>query len=242
MKNLYTILAIALTLSTQLSCAQWGSKTVKGNENVIEETRTLSGYTEIEISGAFAIELVEGTPGKISIVAESNLLEHIITQVDKDELTIEVAKKTNLQPTEQIKIVVPFEELEKLSKSGSGTLVTKKIIETDKFSLNSSGSTQMELAVNASKYIDIFKSGSGVIQMNGKTDKLSIKSSGSGNFEAEELAADDVDIKLTGSSDIRLQCKDKLKAKVSGSGNVYYSGSPSKINTKISGSGKIVKL
>lgn len=242
MKKINFILLFALLFLTQLTFAQWGSKSVKGNENVIEETRTLSTYTEIEIAGAFAVELVEGIPGKISIVAESNLLEHIITLVKKDKLSIDVTKRTNLQPNDQIKIIVPFSTLEKLSKSGAGSIVSRKVIKTDKFSLNLSGSSVVDITVEASKSIDMYKSGSGDVVLQGKTDNLSIKSAGSGKMEAENLDADDVDIKLTGSGDIRIQCKKKLKAKVTGSGNIFYKGEPSKIDTKISGSGKIEKL
>ncbi|GGE29872.1 head GIN domain-containing protein [Psychroflexus planctonicus] len=215
---------------------------MEGNKQVIEETRTLSGYTEIEISGNFEVELVQGIAGKINIMAESNMLEHIVTEVQKGSLRIEVAKKMNLKPNEQIKITVPFEELEEIVMSGSGNLHSKKPIEARKFEVKKSGSGNMYLSIDASRSLAITKSGSGNIEVDGKTKKLSLISSGSGDFKNEKFVADQVDIKLSGSGQIYLTCKDELSEKVSGSGNVKYKGNPSKKDIKTSGSGKVEKL
>lgn len=241
-KTLKLILFFATIISTQISIAQWGSKSIKGNENVIEETRNLSSYTEIDISGSFDVELIDGTPGKISIVAESNMLEHIVTEVKKEGLSIGVAKKIKLQPTQTIKIIIPFKELEKLTKSGFGTLISRNEIAAKKFSLKLSGSSDVDLSIDASKSIKVYRSGSGDVTIEGQTKSFKLKSDGSGKFDAENLIADDVDIKLTGSGDVSVESKNKLKASVSGSGKIYYAGNPSKINTKVSGAGKIIKL
>lgn len=237
--NKHVFFFLLLSLIAANSFAQWGSKNIKGNENVIEETRNLSGYTEIDISGGFEVELVQGTPGKISIVAESNLLEHILTEVKKEKLTIEVTRKINLKPTQKIKIIIPFKELEKIELAGSGSLTSKKKIEGKKLSIKQTGSGNMDLLVNISRSISIFKSGSGNLQMNGKAKDISLKSTGSGKFNGEGLTVKKADLTLTGSGDAKIKCEDAIKAKVTGSGNVIYSGKPSKVNTKVTGSGKI---
>lgn len=244
MKNLKLILSLffVAVLSAYTANAQWGSKSIKGNENVIEETRTLSAYTEIEISGNFDIELVQGVAGKISIIAESNLLEHIITIVNKEHLSIEVARKINLNPSRKIKILIPFTELEELETSGSGSLVSKKKIESDKLSIDVSGSANLNLLVAVYRSLKISKSGSGNISIEGQAEYLKLDSSGSGKFSGEKLSVNDVAINLSGSGEIRIACKDEIKAKVTGSGNIFYKGNPTKVDTKIKGSGKIEKL
>lgn len=240
-KTTFVFLLIC-SLSTHFGFAQWGSKKVKGNQEVIEETRTLSAYAELAISGNFEVELVKGSPGQIKIIAESNLLEHIITEVKKGTLNIEVAKRINLNPNEKIQIIVPFDELKEISLAGSGSLSSKNTLEAKKLSIKLSGSGKMNLALNVSKSVNVSKSGSGDVQLEGKAKSLTLKSSGSGKFESKKLVVDKADIKLSGSGKVYITCKDEISAKVSGSGKVYYKGSPSKIDTSTKGSGKIEQL
>lgn len=236
------IFLLICSLSTHFGFAQWGSKKIKGNQEVIEETRTLSTYAELAISGNFEVELVKGNPGKINIIAESNLLEHIITEVKKGTLYIEVAHKINLNPNKKVQIIVPYDELKQLSLAGSGSLFSKNTVEAKKLSLKLSGSGGMDLMLGISKSLEVTKSGSGDIQLEGKAQELDLKSSGSGDFKGEKLVVDDASIKLSGSGKVYLTCKDEIKVKVSGSGKVFYKGNPSKINTNVTGSGKIEKL
>lgn len=241
-KKIHHFSSLLILLISITACAQWGGKSIKGNENVIEETRNLSGYSEIEISGNFDVELVEGVAGKISIVAESNLLEHILTEVNKEKLSIGTAKRKNLRPNQKIKILIPFENLELIEISGSGNVSSKKTIVASSFALRISGSAKVDLMLDVTKTTKVFKSGSGDLVFQGQSDKLDIKSTGSGNFDGEALATTEVDIQLSGSGNLRVNAEKSLKVKLSGSGNVYYKGEPSKVNTNVSGSGKIERL
>ena len=236
------ILLFICSISTQTINAQWGSKKVTGNNQVIEETRTLSPYIVLDISGSFQVELVKGTPGEITIIAESNLIQHIVTEVDKDMLTIEVAKKINLDANKRIKIIIPFSELEEINLSGSGSIVSNNTNEADELEIEFSGSGSLNLPVNISDSIKITKSGSGSIQLEGSAQSLDLKSTGSGKFMGENLVVEDAEIKITGSGIVSITCKDKIVAKVTGSGNIMYKGDPSRIDTSITGSGKIEKL
>ena len=87
MKKLVLILSIAL-LSTSVNAQWWGSKKVSGNGNTVTDTRNVSDYDEVGVAGSFDVILVAGAEGKITVEAEENLQEYIITEVKGDKLKI----------------------------------------------------------------------------------------------------------------------------------------------------------
>jgi len=240
MKKLATLSFVLLfTLS---STAQWGKK-VNGNGNMVTIERSTGDYDEVAISGWFDVELVDGNEGDLVLTGESNLLEHIKTEVKDGKLVVKVEKGYNLKPSswkEGIKIAVPVESIDGVSLSGSGDIVGKKTIKTSNFRTSMSGSGDITLALQASN-VNASMSGSGDINLSGSTTNFEVTISGSGDIKAYDLDADNVEATVSGSADIKVTANERLKARVSGSGDIHYKGNPDKVDTKTSGSGDITK-
>ncbi|WP_291871223.1 head GIN domain-containing protein [Maribacter sp.] len=237
------IAILSLSILMCSSCiAQWG-KSIKGNGNVTTTNRTTEDYDAVSVSGWFDVVLVDGTEGKITIKGEENLLEYIITEVKDNKLVIKVEKGVNLKPSswkDGIVITVPVESISAVALSGSGDIVGKKTIKTSNFKTTMSGSGDITLDINANS-IDASMSGSGDINLSGSTNNFDATISGSGDIKAFDLEAINVDANISGSADIKITVKEKLKARVSGSGDITYKGNPTKVDTKVSGSGDISK-
>ncbi|NND79242.1 MAG: DUF2807 domain-containing protein [Maribacter sp.] len=240
MKKLATL---SLVVLFTLSCtAQWG-KRVKGNGNMVTIERSTGDYDEVAVSGWFDVDLVDGNEGNISLKGEENLLEHIITEVKNGKLVIKVEKGMNLKPStwkEGIHITVPVESIDAVSLSGSGDIVGKTNIKSEAFKTSMSGSGDITLDIDASS-ISASMSGSGDINLSGSTTDFDVTISGSGDIKAFDLEADNVDATVSGSADIKVTANQRLKARVSGSGDIHYKGNPEKVDTKTSGSGDITK-
>ncbi len=235
---------LSLVVLFTVSCsAQWGKK-VNGNGKVVTIERSTGDYDAVAISGWFDVDLVDGNEGDVSLKGEENLLEHIITEVKDGKLVIKVEKGINLKPTtwkEGIHITVPVESINAVSLSGSGDIVGKKTIKTTNFNTSMSGSGDITLDLDASS-ISASMSGSGDINLSGTTTDLNVTISGSGDIKAYELEADNVDANVSGSADIKVTANQRLKARVSGSGDIHYKGNPEKVDAKTSGSGDITKV
>jgi len=235
--------ALSLVVLFTLSCtAQWGKK-VNGNGNMVTIERSTGDYDAVAVSGWFDVDLVDGNEGDISLKGEENLLEHIITEVKDGKLVIKVEKGMNLKPSswkEGIHITVPVESIDAVSLSGSGDIVGKTTLKSEDFKTTMSGSGDITLDIDASS-ISASMSGSGDINLSGSTTDFDVTISGSGDIKAFELEADNVDATVSGSADIKVTANQKLKARVSGSGDIHYKGNPEKIDTKTSGSGDITK-
>jgi len=233
-------LTITLALCTMaLTNAQW--KRVKGNGNTVTIERSVGEYDRVALAGWFDVELVDGNEGNLTLTGESNLLEYIKTEVKDGKLVIKQRKGVNLKPSnwkDGILIVVPIENIDGVSLSGSGDIVGKTVLKSDNFKTSISGSGDITLEIEA-KSIDASMSGSGDINLSGKATDLEVSVSGSGDIKAYDLEADFVDAQVSGSADIKVTANEMLKARVSGSGDISFKGNPKKIDTKSSGSGNI---
>lgn len=220
--------------------AQWGRR-VKGDGNFVTIERSVGDYDGVSLAGWFDVDLVAGNEGEITLKGESNLLEHIITEVKDGVLVIKTEKGMELKPSSWnsgIMITVPIESISSVSLSGSGDIVGKTTIETERFSTRIAGSGDITLAVRA-KEVEASLSGSGDINLSGRTTDFDVMVSGSGDIKAYELEAEFVKATVSGSADIKVTANQSIDAKVSGSGDIHYRGNPKKINSKSSGSGDI---
>ncbi|AXG72033.1 putative auto-transporter adhesin, head GIN domain [Kordia sp. SMS9] len=235
-----TVFIITLLLATTVSHAQWGKKKIKGNGKVTTITRSTSDYDAVKVAGFFDVELVAGTEGNITLKGESNLLEYVMTEVDGDVLKIKTKKGYNLRTSKRqsLVITVPFQDISKVSLSGSGDVYTKDTIKADSFGMALAGSGDVIIDVETGK-LKMAVSGSGDMTATGTADNAEIALSGSGDIHAYKLTAKSAKVSLAGSGDIRVHATDYLKARVAGSGDITYKGKPAKQDTKVAGSGSI---
>ena len=241
MKKLIT-LTLALLAIVAVN-AQW--KKVKGNGNFVTIDRSTADYDQIAVAGWFDVELVEGTEGQLKIRGEENLLEYIKTEVKDDKLVIKVKNGINLKPSNWSKdggihVTVPVEEVESVTLSGSGDVVSNMTLKANKFSTAVSGSGDVSLNIEA-ETVEASLSGSGDINLSGQAGSFEVRVSGSGDIKAFELNANNVEATISGSADVQVTANEMLVARVSGSGDIRYRGNPKKIDSKASGSGEISK-
>lgn len=237
MKKALTIVLAILTVT--LSSAQW--KRVKGNGKTVTIERSVGEYDHVALAGWFDVELVDGTEGQLTLKGEENLLEYIKTEVKDGKLTIKQKRGINLKPSnwnDGITITVPVENVDGVSLSGSGDIVGKTVLKSNRFRTSISGSGDISLEIEAAS-LDASMSGSGDMNLSGRATDFEVSVSGSGDIRAYDLEADFVDAQVSGSADIKVTAKEMLKARVSGSGDISYKGNPKKIDTKSSGSGDI---
>ncbi|APG59392.1 head GIN domain-containing protein [Christiangramia salexigens] len=237
MKNFFLLVCICF-LSVSCINAQWGGQKIKGNGEMISETRTTDSYDHVKLVGSMNVQLVKGREGKILVEAEKNLQQYIITEVNDGALRISSKEGYNLSPTEKILITVPFENLNEISLTGSGNLWTKDEIISSKLQIHVTGSGNMKLELKVDD-LDGKITGSGDIKLKGYSNYLDCTVTGSGDFEAYDLQAENVEAKISGSGDILVFVKKSLKASVYGSGDIIYKGNPEKQDFKSSGSGKV---
>lgn len=227
------ILAITFTVNSQ-------NNRIKGNGNVVTVNRTTSNFDGVAVAGSFDVVLVKGKEGKITIEGEENIIPFIETEIDKDLLKISFKKNTNINTTKKLTITVYFESIEKASLAGSGNITSNETIKSKDFAVAIGGSGNITLKVIANE-ISANIGGSGNIDLTGTTNEITCSIAGSGSIKAYALNADSLNANIAGSGSVNATVKSKIKAKLVGSGSVYYKGNPSDIDTKSVGSGSVVE-
>lgn len=230
------ILALAVSVNAQ---SWWSSKKVKGNGNVVTETRNTSDYDGIGVGGSFDVVLVKGKEGKIVLEGEENLLPYIVTEVKGSTLKIKVKKNINIRTTRKLTVTVTFDDIEKLSLGGSGNVTSKDLIKASDLKVSIGGSGNIEARVQAEN-LKASIAGSGNIMLSGNANELSCSIAGSGDVKAYDLQTDSTKASIAGSGNVRVSVKNSVKASIAGSGSVYYKGNPKHVDSKSAGSGSIV--
>jgi hypothetical protein len=224
------------------SYAPW--ETIKGNGVMKKETRSASSYTGISSHGSMHVQVNYGNSNNITVEADENLLQYIETEVKNDKLVIRTRKGVSLKSKEKIVVYASLTRLTSLDVSGSGNINGDGAFSnTGKTDINVSGSGNIKLGFDALNELTVSVSGSGNVNLDGKScSNITANVSGSGNVDCSGIRCNDVFAKVSGSGNVRVNAGKSIDAKVSGSGNVFYKGAATNINSKTSGSGKVIKV
>lgn len=233
MRILIVLFVIALTSS--LATAQWGS--IKGEGDVVKEEIQLETITGVALGFSGDIYLTQGSPQKIVIEAQKNIIDNIERDVRSG--TWQVTFKENVKDCKPVKIYITMATLEKAGVSGSGNLMSKGAFgNLDDLDTYVSGSGEVVLEISA-KDVESAISGSGSIKLSGDASKLEVAISGSGDVEALDLRVRECEVAISGSGDAEVNVTEGLEVAIAGSGDVRYRGEPAKVKSSVSGSGDV---
>ncbi|MBS2007972.1 MAG: DUF2807 domain-containing protein [Cyanobacteria bacterium SZAS TMP-1] len=196
-----------------------GGPTLKGSGNLTTTKRTVEQFHAIELKDCGTVKVTVGAPLDLQVMTDDNLADAIDTKVEGGRLIVAVNKDFQTQHSPTITVAVP--ELSEIVIAGSG-----------------------DVNVNAVKG-DIFNitiSGSGSCAAGGKVINEKINISGSGNVDCSRLTADNVTVDLSGAGNCKLASEKSLNAKLSGTGNIEYKGTPQSLTKDITGTGQIKVL
>ncbi len=236
------LISLSVLISFSAFAQPW--QTIKGNGQVKKENREMSNYTSLASQGSMAVELAYGNSNQVMVEADENLLPYIETSVENGKLTIRSKKNVNLKPESKMVVYVTMTKINSLQQSGSGNINGTGAFTNDgKTDIGVSGSGNLKLDFDSFHDLDISVAGSGNIDLrHGTTRTITAKISGSGNIDCSDISSRDVDAKISGSGNIKVNADNSIDAKISGSGNVFYKGTAQNINSKVAGSGKVLKM
>ncbi|MCX8049468.1 MAG: DUF2807 domain-containing protein [Methylohalobius sp.] len=193
-----------------------GDSVVRGNHRRAEETRSLSCFDRITVEAGVDVIYRPGNRCQAKLSGDSNLLGLISTEVGGDRLHIGVSR--SIQSEGPLRVEVQSPKLTELEVAGSGN-VKLTAVDTPK--------------------LKIEVGGSGNVQAEGRAGLLEVAADGSGNLDLARLKAEEVTIDISGAADAKVYAARRLKADISGAGNVTYYGRPTQVVTDISGAGDV---
>ena len=236
-KNVSTLIAIFTFL---LSCSLVSAQRT--------EERKVKSFHSINLSVPATVYVKQEKETSIKIKGYPDDLEKIVTKVTESTLKIKRKKMdsengTSHHYSNDIEIYISTPNLENLKISGSGTIIAKAPIKSGKANYMIIGSGNITIKELMADDLKCCISGSGYIRLKGKCEEeFKISISGSGDIEAYDFKAKYVNVKVSGSGNCKVRALNKLTARTSGSGDIYYRGKPEYIDCKYSGSGSIKSI
>ncbi|HIP48513.1 MAG TPA: DUF2807 domain-containing protein [Lutibacter sp.] len=232
-------LTFVLLLSFNLTAQSWFGKKIIGNGKQVTIERIVADYEEINIAGAFEVELVKGTEGNLSIEIEENLQDYLVTKLKGETLIIRWKQGFKVRPKHTVHIIIPFIEIEGVNLAGSGKVKSTDSIATQEFEIELAGSGTIDLKLNTEE-VDCSMAGSGSVILKGNTNDFDCSKAGSGNLDSYGFKCENIDISSAGSGSAEVFVSYSLVAQTAGSGSIYYKGDPKDDTLKVAGSGRIL--
>jgi hypothetical protein len=226
-----------------LGCAAWFSCTTEVlNGQTVKVVRNLPAFQALHLAMAAEVFLSQGEPQSIEIEADKSSLEFIDTEVRGNSLSVK-SRDNQWRGLGKVKIFITVPEINQISVSGSGNVVSQTPIRSGDLAIEISGSGNVTISGLEAANISATITGSGNATLVGKCDQASLDATitGSGSLKADELSVAIAGVTLTGSGSARVNALKELETHITGSGNVQYKGNP-QINAHSTGSGKTTAL
>ncbi|NQV53944.1 MAG: DUF2807 domain-containing protein [Flavobacteriales bacterium] len=211
---------------------------IRANGNIIEETRTLTEFEDVDFNMPGKLYIKQDTTIKnatLTIKTSENIMDRIETDVKSN--TLKITDNQCIRKLKTFEVYLTVKDLEDVRLNGSGDVITENTIVADALSFSINGSGSVDASVK-SKELLLDINGSGDMDVEGQTNDIDIDINGSGNVHAYDVDAINGYVDISGSGNCEINASDALDVGISGSGNVYYLGSP-RVTVNTSGSGSI---
>lgn len=239
MKTLTKITVLITTLIVLLlttSCGIDGLTGVKGNRNVISEERSLNeDFESIKVQQGIQVYLTQGNDPEMTVEADENIMELLITEVRNNELKIYFEK--NVYRAKSRKVYLTATDISKIKTSSGASVKSENTIQAENLVLDSSSGSSIKLTLSADE-VDSSTSSGASMDLYGQAEMLSASSSSGSSIDADELKVKEAYAKASSGGHINVNVSKKLTAKASSGGDIDYEGSPI-VNKNTSSGGSV---
>lgn len=183
-----------------------------------EQTRSLSQFKKISITGPMNLVVDAGKPFSVSVQGDAKFIGRVTTRVVNGELRISMNNDANINIKKHDRVVVSMPSLTSFDAEGAG-LARLNNVQGDR--------------------LDVDYRGAGSLVINGKVRQVRIDAEGVGEVDTKSLIAQEADVSFEGIGAVSIYASEKLTADVEGMGNLTYYGNPRIVNKSVSGIGSV---
>jgi uncharacterized protein YxeA len=211
-------------------------RTVRGDGDVVKKERTATSFNGIRVSTGIDVYLKQGDKESITVEADQNLHEYILTEV-KDGV-LNVYSEVNIREAKMKRVYVTMKEVKSLKTSSAGDIIGETPVKGTDIEISASSAGNIRLEVYARR-IEINISSSGDVSLSGEAEKLNADLSSAGDLEAYNLKIKEADISASSAGDARINVSEKITARASSAGDITYQGDPRYVDANSSSAGGI---
>ena len=214
---------ISLAIVTlALNACQFNSypfnKGVRGNGVVVTEQRNSDeSFNSIEVSAGIDLFLTQSETPSISVQADENIQELIITEIENETLKVYLDKSVHHVAAK--KVVVNFITIEQIKASSGSEVFSTNTLKVPSLNLSTSSGSEMQLSVDTQRIDSNSSSGSDLI-LEGNTKEFIGNSSSGSHLNASKLTAEFCETKASSGSNLSVKCLEEFNANASSGAHI----------------------
>lgn len=235
MSTLIKIIVISILSLFLLSCNF--DLGVLGNGNVISKERNIdSTFDHIEVSRGLDVYLTQSETESLTVQADENLHDLIITKIEGNTLKIYTDK--NISYSEAKKVMVSFKSISKISSASGSDVYGTGVISVENLKLETKSGSDIDIEVKVNSLHCKASSGSD-LKIKGTANSMVASASSGSNINARNLSTLTTNATSSTGADIVVNVSDEFIAKAESGSDIKYLGNPGKINKSGDVSGSI---
>lgn len=233
-KKLLALLFVSVLMS---SCNVNMFNRVNGNRNVVTADRSTSQkFTKINVSTGLDLYLSQGTKNKVTLEADENLHDIIITEVNDGVLKIYSEK--SIWQAKARKVFVTVKNLEGLTATSGSDVYTEDVLKVETIKVSATSGADIRIALDADTVETSATSGSD-IRISGTANNHTSRANSGASIEAYKLISKNATVNVSSGADINIYASESINAKASSGGDIDFKGNPREINKKSSSGGSV---
>lgn len=209
----------------------------EGNGNIITSVRAVSSFSSMDVEGAFTIYSHTDANARVEVTTDENIASEVRTYVQNGVLYIEMNDDYYNYDFSQMTIHVYGPEYHTAVFDGKVSLFMTDTLHTATLSIEHNGEGVSNLRYNGGT-LRYKVNGSAEAQGVGHASTLDVEVNGKSKVDFLNMAAARANVEVNGTGKVYVHCQEHLDATISGSGHIYYLGSPQLV-THISGIGNV---
>jgi hypothetical protein len=212
---------------------------IDGNGNVTTETRKWKGdFTKIDACCGLEVQVEQSDNVSIEVVADENLLKHIITKIENGTLYISTDENIDEAESKTVKVKLPV--IKSVATSSGASLYGKNTLLGSYLKVKTGSGSEIDLKIEMDA-VDCEASSGSEITIKGKALQLNTASSSGSEIDASELLTNKVTSKSSSGSATDVYPILHLEAKASSGSSINYHNTPKNIVKTESSGGSVSK-
>jgi hypothetical protein len=237
MKTIKTSIVLLFVATLFSSCGIDMFNRIEGDRNVVTQDREIDNdFTRVKVSSGIDLFIKQGDEVELTVEADENLHDYIMTEVDGNLLKIYV--DGNIWRAKAKKVFLTVTDIEELRATSGSDVLSDGVLKVGDFEISTSSGADMRVEIDADHVTSSASSGSG-LRLIGTANSHEASASSGSNLNAYDLESKEVEARASSGADVSVYASESINARASSGGDVRYKGSPKKVSRKTSSGGGV---
>jgi len=241
MKTKTILLALFALSLVFTSCDK--DEDVTPSTNVTTVTKTISGYTGLDVSDPFMVYVTfSDAEEKIQIEANANLQQYITCEKQNDRLVISIDDNVDISGGNTVlKVYITTKQLDAFYGTGASSFQLQNELSGNNLLIELTGASFFTGTVDVNQLNSELTGASG-LSLAGNSNSFNIDATGASNMTNYDFVTNYFTADLEGASNVYLTIQQELDVTATGASNVYCKGNGVIVNQNLSGGSQIIKM